>query len=300
MTGESRMPPCDGTGGVGETPIGPDDCKATYSGQLADFICGLTFSDIPQDVVAKAKLLVLDTLGVALAAAREDFTRNVHDVARGMKGPAESSVWGRRKRLPMANAVLVNGTMAHGFDFDDMHRAASSHMSVVAIPTALAVAEKHQLSGKEILAAIVAGYEVGARIGLAAQRKLLSRGWHPTAVFGTFTAAAVASKLLGLDAPKTAAALGIAGSQTSGLAQWIEEGSWTKRMHPGWAAHSGILASLLASSGFGAPAKIFEGIHGLYRAFLREGNFDLRELTAELGRRWETRQICIKVYPAGY
>lgn len=294
------MPPCDGAGGVGETPIGPDAYKETYSGRLADFICGLTFSDIPKDVVEKAKLLVLDTLGVALAAAREDFTRNVHDVARGMQGPAESSVWGRRKRLPMANAVLVNGTMAHGFDFDDMHRAASSHMSVVAIPTALAVAEKHRLSGKEVLGAIVAGYEVGARIGLAAQRKLLSRGWHPTAVFGTFTAAAVASKLLGLDAPKTAAALGIAGSQTSGLAQWIEEGSWTKRMHPGWAAHSGILASLLAATGFGAPARIFEGIHGLYRAFLREGNFDLSELTAELGRRWETRQICIKVYPAGY
>jgi 2-methylcitrate dehydratase PrpD len=94
--------------------------------------------------------------------------------------------------------------------------------------------------------------------------------------------------------------MGIAGSQASGLAQWIEEGSWTKRMHPGWAAHSGIIASLLARTGYDAPRKIFEGGQGLYRAFLRDGNYSLEKLTDQLGKRWETRQICIKMYPAGY
>lgn len=300
MTETGKFPGCDSGAGSCEAVTGSGQQGITYSQQMAEFVAGLKFTDIPGDVIEKAKLLVLDTLGVALAAVREDFTRNVRDVANALKGPAESTVWGSRKRLPAANAVLVNGTMAHGHDFDDMHRAASSHLSVVAIPAAFAVAEKYKRPGSEILAALVAGYEAGARIGLAARRKLLSRGWHPTAVFGAFTAAAIAGRLSGLDASRTAAAFGIAGSQASGLAQWLEEGSWTKRMHPGWAAHSGILAAQFAATGFGAPARIFEGVHGLYRAFLRDGNFDLGELNRDLGRRWETRQICIKLYPAGY
>jgi 2-methylcitrate dehydratase PrpD len=164
----------------------------------------------------------------------------------------------------------------------------------------LALAEQKEISGQKTLTAIVAGYEVGARVGIAALGKLLARGWHPTGVFGAFTSAAVASKMLDSDARQTAVAMGIAGSQASGLAQWLEEGSWTKRMHPGWAAHSGIFASLLALNGYDGPLKIFEGAQGLYRSFLRDGNFDLGRLTEELGKRWETRQICLKMYPSGY
>ena len=291
---------CDGGGGVCEIPAkGGQDTK-TYSEKMADFISDLNFVDIPGDVVEKTKHLVLDTLGCALAAVDEEFTKNILDVAKSMGGTAESTVWGPGVKLPAANAALVNGTMAHGLDFDDMHRAASSHMSVVAVPTALAISEQKRLSGRRIIAAIAAGYEIGARIGLAALGKLLLRGWHPTAVFGTFTAATVAGKLMGLGPRQTALAMGISGSQTSGLAQWIEEGSWTKRMHPGWAAHSGIIASLLARTGYDAPRKIFEGGRGLFPAFLREGNYRLEKLTDELGKRWETRQICIKMYPAGY
>jgi 2-methylcitrate dehydratase PrpD len=290
----------DGGGGVREKPVEGTHEAKTYSEKMADFISDLNFGDIPGDVVEKTKQLVLDTLGVGLAAVDENFTKDILDVAKGMGGTAESSVWGKSVKLPAANAALVNGTMAHGLDFDDMHRAASSHMSVVVVPTALAVSEQKPVSGRAIIAAIVAGYEIGARIGLAAMGKLLLRGWHPTAVFGTFSAATVAAKLMGLKPRQTALAMGIAGSQASGLAQWIEEGSWTKRMHPGWAAHSGIIASLLARTGYDAPRKIFEGGQGLYRAFLRDGNYSLEKLTDQLGKRWETRQICIKMYPAGY
>lgn len=274
--------------------------QKTCSEQLGDFVAGLKFTDIPGDVVEKSKQHILDTLGVALAAARDDFTKIMLHVAKGLKGPAESSVWGNRCKLPAANAALVNGAMAHGLDYDDMHRAASCHLSVVAVPTALAMAERKRISGKKIIAAIVAGYEVGARIGIAALGKLLLRGWHPTGVFGAFTSAVVASRLLGSEARQTAVAMGIAGSQASGLAQWLEEGSWTKRMHPGWAAHSGIFASLLALNGYDGPLRIFEGAQGLYRSFLRDGNFALEKLTEELGRRWETRAICLKMYPSGY
>jgi 2-methylcitrate dehydratase PrpD len=291
---------CDGRGGGCENLDGGGHNATTYSEKMADFVSDLNFVDIPRDVLEKSKQLVLDTLGVALAAVDETFTKSMLDVAKSMSGPGESSVWGRSEKLPAANAALVNGTMAHGLDFDDMHRAASSHMSVVVVPTALAVAEQKKISGGKIIAAIVAGYEIGARIGLAALGKLLLRGWHPTAVFGTFSAATVAAKLMGLTPRQTVLAMGIAGSQASGLAQWIEEGSWTKRMHPGWAAHSGIIASLLARTGYDAPRKIFEGGQGLYRAFLRDGNYSLEKLTDQLGKRWETRQICIKMYPAGY
>lgn len=277
-----------------------DHTEKTCSQQLGHFVANLKFKDIPGDVIEKSKQHILDTLGVALAAVREDFTEVILGVVKKLKGPSESSVWGKKVRLPAANAALVNGTMAHGLDYDDMHRAASSHLSVVVVPTAMALVEKKGLSGKKILTAIVAGYEVGSRLGIAALGHLLLRGWHPTAVFGAFTSAAVASKLLNADVHQTAMALGIAGSQASGLAQWLEEGSWTKRMHPGWAAHSGIFATQLALKGFDGPLKIFEGTRGLYRSFLRDGNFDLTKLTEDLGRRWETRQICLKMYPAGY
>lgn len=277
-----------------------DQAGMTYSQKLSDFVYNLKFDDLPQDVVEKTKLHILDTLGVALAAESEDFTRIMMEVAKSMKGPAESTVWGSKVRLPAANAALVNGTMAHGLDFDDMHRAASTHLSVFVVPTALAVSETREISGKQTIAAVVAGYEAGARIGLAALGKLLLRGWHPTGVFGAFTSAVVAGKLMGLNVQQTAVAMGIAGSQASGLAQWIEEGSWTKRMHPGWAAHSGIIAALLAAKGYDGPLRILEGSKGLYHSFLHEGHFDLTKLTEGLGERWETRQICLKIYPSGF
>ena len=277
-----------------------DYAAMTCSEKIGEFVHDLKFDEIPRDVVEKTKLHILDTLGVALAAESEDFTRIMLEVAKSMKGPAESAVWGSKVRLPAANAALVNGTMAHGLDFDDMHRGASTHLSVFVVPTALAIGEAKKTSGKETLAAIVAGYETGARIGLAALGRLLLRGWHPTGVFGAFASAVAAGKLMGLNARQIAVSMGIAGSQASGLAQWIEEGSWTKRMHPGWAAHSGIIAALLAAKGYDGPLRILEGSKGLYHSFLHEGHFDLTKLTEGLGERWETRQICLKIYPSGF
>lgn len=277
-----------------------ENTEKTYSDKLGDFVGSLTFADLPGDVVEKTKLHVLDTLGVALASHGMKFSEIVQDVAKSLGGPAESTAIGSGVRLPAHNASLVNGTMAHGRDFDDMHREGSIHLSSLAVPAALAVSEASGESGKSAIVGIVAGYEVGARIGNAACGKLLVSGWHPTGVLGAFVSAVVAGKMQGFTAAQIATAIGIAGSQSSGSAQWIEEGSWTKRMHPGWASHSGIIAAKLAQKGFNAPKKIFEGGKGIYRSYLREGDFVLDKIAEGLGDKWETREICFKIYPSGY
>jgi 2-methylcitrate dehydratase PrpD len=276
------------------------DADKTYSEKLADFVDGLNFDDIPEDVLAQTKLHVLDTLGVAVASHGMEFSKILQDFVKGLGGPAESTVVGSGVRIPAHYASLVNAAMVHGRDFDDMHREGSIHLSALVVPSALAVAEASGTSGKAALVAIVAGYEVGARIGNAACRKLLDRGWHPTGIFGAFTSAVVAGKILGSTAGQIATAIGIAGSQCSGSAQWLEEASWTKRIHPGWASHSGILAAKLGQTGYNAPRKIFEGGKGIYRSYLTEGEFDLSKITKELGKKWETREICYKIYPSGY
>ena len=277
-----------------------DNVERTYSRKFGEFVERLAFDDVPKKVIEEAKLHILDTLGVALAAYGMDFAQIMLEVSKGLGGPPESTVIGSGERLSAPNAALVNGTMAHGLDYDDMHREAALHLSAFAVPTALAVSEAQGKSGKCAIVGVVAGYEVGARLGLAASGRLLLRGWHPTGMLGAFAAAAVTGSILALNAKQISTAMGIAGSQSSGLAQWIEEGSWTKRMHPGWAAHSGIIAGLLAQKGYDGPQRIYEGKMGLYNSCLGEGNFDLERLTQELGSRWETRQICYKLYPCGY
>jgi len=277
-----------------------DNAEETYSQKFGHFVEKLGFQGVPKDVVEEVKLHILDTLGVALATYGMDFAHMILQVSKSLGGQPESTAIGSGERLPAPNAALVNGTMAHGLDYDDMHREAALHLSAFVVPTALAVSEARGKSGKSAIVGVVAGYEVGARVGLAASGKLLLRGWHPTGVLGAFASAAVTGSILGLTAKEISTAMGIAGSQSSGLAQWIEEGSWTKRMHPGWAAHSGIIAGLLAQKGYNGPQRIYEGKMGLYNSYLGEGNFDLERLIGGLGSRWETKQICYKLYPCGY
>ena len=277
-----------------------DNVEETYSQKFGDFVENLGFHDVPRDIIEEVKLHILDTLGVALASYGRDFAQIILEVSNNLGGPPESTAFGSGERLPAPNAALVNGTMAHGLDYDDMHREAALHLSAFVVPTALAVSEAQGKSGKSAIVGVVAGYEVGARLGLAGSVKLLLRGWHPTGVLGAFASAAVTGSILGLTAKQISTAMGIVGSQSSGLAQWIEEGSWTKRMHPGWAAHSGIIAGLLAQKGYDGPQRIYEGKKGVYNSYFGEGNFDLERLTQGLGRRWETKQICYKLYPCGY
>ena len=268
--------------------------------RLARFVLALELKDLPTPVVDRARLLTLDTLGCCLASVRYDFGRAVRATAERLGGRPESLVVGGSVRVAAANAVLANATLAHGLDFDDTREDAIVHTGSVAVPTSLAVGEATGADGRAVLAAIVAAVEVMCKVGLAVPGKFHARHYHPTALTGTFAAAAAAGKLYGLSEDELVRAFGICGSQAAGIIEYLADGSWTKRLHPGWNAHAGVTAALLAQSGFTGPETVLEGEHGFYRAFA--GGVEparLDELLASLGRVWELEQLTFKPYPCG-
>jgi 2-methylcitrate dehydratase PrpD len=192
-------------------------------------------------------------------------------------------------------AILLNGTLAHGLDFDDTHAASVTHASAVVLPTVLALGESAGLDGRAVVTAAVAGYEAIARLGMAAPAAFHARGWHATSVCGTFAAALAAGVCEGLDRARLTAALGIAGSFASGVMEFLEDGSWTKRLHPGWAGQAGATAAALARAGFPGPATILEGRFGLYRTYV-DVEPDPRPFDT-LGTTWETLAVGFKPYP---
>ncbi len=272
----------------------------TAARRLARFVAALTLDTIPEPVVGRAALLALDTLGNGLAAAGEDFGRAALDVAEGLGGAPESALLGRRARVAAANAVLANATLAHGLDFDDTREDAIVHTGCVAVTTALAAGEAAGASGRAMLEALIAGVEVMCRVGLAVPGALHARHFHPTAIAGGFGAVAAAGKLSRLTEAQLAHAFGLVGSQAAGIIEYLADGSWPKRLHPGWVSHAGVVATVLARGGFTGPATVLEGEHGLYAAFA--GGHDARRLEAlldTLGQTWELEALTLKPYPCG-
>ena len=272
----------------------------TAARRLARFVVDLSLDKVPAPVVAKASLLALDAIGNALAAVHDDFGRAVIDVAERLGGPRESTIIGHPARVGAANAVLANATLAHGLDFDDTREDAVVHTSCVAVTSALAAGEAIGARGRAVVEAVIASVEVMCRVGLAVPGALHARHFHPTAITASFAAAAAAAKLHRLSEDELVRAFGICGSQASGIIEYLADGSWTKRLHPGWAAHGGVIATLLARSGFTGPDTVFEGTHGLYQAFA--GGHDpakLDVLLESLGQVWELEQLTLKPYPCG-
>ena len=272
----------------------------TAARRLARFVLALSLGDVPAAVTAKATLLTLDTIGNALAAARDDFGRAVLGVAERLGGAPESALLGTAGRVAAANAVLANATLAHGLDFDDTREDAIVHTGCVAVTTALAAGEASGAGGPAVLEALIAAVEVMCRVGLAVPGALHARHFHPTAITGSFAAAAAAARLFKLSEDQLVHAFGICGSQAAGIIEYLTDGSWTKRLHPGWAAHAGVTATLLARAGFTGPDTVLEGGHGLYAAFA--GGHDrarLDGLLDTLGRAWELEQLTLKPYPCG-
>ena len=268
--------------------------------RYARFVLGPALHDLPAPVVDKAALLALDTLGNCLASSRQDFGRAVLQTAERLGGPAESTLIGTKGKVGAASAVLANATLAHGLDFDDTREDAIVHTGSVTVTTALAVGEALGASGRAVLEAMVAGVEVMCRVGLAVPGRFHARHYHPTALAGSFAAAAIAGRLHRLTEDQMVHAFGICGSQAGGIIEYLADGSWTKRLHPGWAAHAGVTAALLAQTGFTGPETVFEGAHGFYQAFA--GGHDetrLDDLLTSLGRRWEIEQLTFKPYPCG-
>jgi 2-methylcitrate dehydratase PrpD len=268
--------------------------------RYARFVLGLTGADIPAPVTAKAAVLMLDTVGSCLASSREDFGRAVLDSAERLGGPSESTLIGTKVKAGAASAVLANATLAHGLDFDDTREGAIVHTGCVAVTTALAVGEAAGASGRAVLEATIAGVEVMCRVGLAVPGRFHARHFHPTSLTASFAAAAVAGRLYHLTEDQLVHAFGICGSQAGGIIEYLADGSWTKRLHPGWAAHAGVAAVILARAGFTGPETVFEGAHGFYQAFAG-GSADetVDALFATLGHQWELEELTLKPYPCG-
>ena len=265
--------------------------------ELARFAADLAFERIPPEVVASVRLRALDILGIALAASTGETAPALRGALEGWTagqgGPC--TVVGTKLGAPAPLAALANGALAHGLDFDDTHAASITHASAVVLPTVLALGEAAGADGRRAVTAAVAGLEAITRLGMAAPGAFHARGWHATAVCGAFAATLAAGRLEGLDADRLAAALGIAGSLASGVLEFLEDGSWVKRLHPGWAAHSGIVAAGLARGGFTGPATILDGRFGFYRTFLGVEPDPAPFRT--LGTEWETLRIGFKPYP---
>src|SRR5689334_21439064 len=270
----------------------------TYSEVIGRFAGGLRLADVPPAVVQKAKLVFLDTLGIALASSTMDFGLMTINVARKLGGPKASLLIGTSDRVAAANAVIANGTLAHGLDYDDTLEEAIVHTGCCAGMTALAVGEEVGATGAAVLEAAIVGTEVLCKVGLVAPGKFHARGFHPTAICSTFGAAAAAGKLYGLNVKQWVDAFGLCGSQSSGIIEYLADGTWTKRIHPGWSAHGGVIATLLAKEGFRGPAKVLEGTHGFFSAFGGKNDYDFEKIL-ELGQRWEIPRLTFKSYPCG-
>jgi 2-methylcitrate dehydratase PrpD len=213
--------------------------------------------------------------------------------------PGPASAIGHAASLSAAGAAFVNGTAAHGEDFDDTFEGGPVHAGAVVVPAVMAMAEQEKLSGARALIGIAVGVETICRLSLVVPKAVHKSGFHPTAVFGALAAAAGVGAALQLDPRRLVNALGIAGSMAGGIIEYLADGSWTKHMHPGWAAQSGLRAALLARAGFVGPATVLEGTHGLFNGFARNREGNYAALVEDFGRRWLTETLAFKPYPCG-
>lgn len=266
---------------------------------MAQFVAAPGYHDIPLPVRERAKLVMLDAIGNAFAALRYPFAP-VALSALGSLGSGDSVVIGSDAKLALRDAVVMNGILVHGLDYDDTYLPGSVHLSASCVPVVLALGARHKASGADALMACLLGLEIGARVAQAAQGGFVSAGFHATGIAGAFGSAVAAGRLLQLDAQQHALAQGIALSFTASTLQPLQEGSWTKRVHPGWAGSSGITAAAFAKSGYVGPAQAYEGRFGLYTCFLGEhaGGAKPELVVEDLGERWEFTRTSIKLYPA--
>lgn len=261
---------------------------------LANFVVNTGYQDFPEKVREQVKSCVLDYLGSALYSSEAESTRIVGDFIKAAGCNTESSIIGDDWKTSAQSAALVNGTMGHGFELDDFHGKSFLHPGSVVIPAALALCEKESGNGEQFLTAVVMGYEVMIRIGLAVGISHNFRGFHPTGTTGPFGAAAAAGKVLGLNEKQMLDAFGSAGSFSSGIKEFAVTGSMIKRYHAGKSAENGIVSALLASRGFTGPASVLEGKFGFVQAFSDE--FDLSKLNENLSEQWEIMNINVKPY----
>jgi 2-methylcitrate dehydratase PrpD len=270
--------------------------ETSVAEHLVDRIAALDAGKLPPAVRRTCEDLLVDVVGLCVTVRRADYTRAC---LAGWEDDGPCTAIGHARTMTAAGAAFVNGTAAHGEDFDDTFEGGPVHAGAVIVPAVLAACERRNPEGRAALMGIAIGVETMCRLSTVAPMQAHKAGFHPTAIYGAMGAAAGVGVALGLNKKQLVDALGVVGSMASGIIEYLAEGTWTKRMHAGWAAQSGMRAALLARAGFNGPRTVFEGVHGLFHGFAntRDGNYG--EVTGDFGARWVTQTLAFKPYPCG-
>lgn len=270
-----------------------DETNETVAQQLARFVAGLCYKDIPKEVVARSKLCILDQLGVQLVASTLKWNKLIYRYVKDHGGRQESTVINFGTKVPAQDAAFVNATFGQGCELDDVLNL--SHPGAASVPAALAVAEREGRSGQDLITAVVIGYEIICRIAAAIHPHHGNRGFQAQGTVGPFAAAAVAGKLLELNEEQMSHAFAIAGSHSSGIAEYTQSGGEVKRMHSGLGVRSGIQSAILAEMGLTGPLTVIEGKRGFCQAFA--GNYNLTAITESLGKQFSIMNTRFKIHP---
>ncbi|AXF01766.1 MmgE/PrpD family protein [Paraburkholderia hospita] len=271
----------------------------TISQRLAAFTTHLKLDEVPQDVRERAKHLMLDSIGLSYATLKLPYATSTLAAMQEL-GTGEATVFGHRERLALRDAMLLNGLLIHSLDFDDTHARGVIHSTASALPCAFNLAEREDASGADLLLAYLCAMEVSTRIGAAAKSGFHHAGFHPTGLAAVFGCSLAAARLLDLNEEAARHAQGIALSMASGNLEFLQDGAWTKRLHPGWAAVAGTTAATLAKHGYIGPGAPYEGRFGLYALYLKTSPDapDLALATHGLGETWEIDDVSLKPIPA--
>ena len=279
--------------------------SSTILEEVSSFAVRVRGGDVGEGILRDARRRVTDIVGIALAASGMEPARVVGEVVDGWGGKGQAGVVGREGKYPAPGAALLNGTLAHALDYDDTHLPSVLHPSASVVPAALAVAEASGASGRDLLSAVAAGDELVVRTGMAGydpdlgNSVFFEKGFHATSICGTLGAALAAAMLYGLDEEGIGHAVAISASMGAGIIEANRTGGTVKRVHCGWAAHSGVVAAELASRGLTGPPTVFEGRFGFLRAYLDE-DADAGAITRGLGEQWELARTFFKPYPANH
>ncbi len=269
--------------------------EITVSQQLSRWAVSIKPSELPQAIVEKNRDILVDVVGLCFAARHQDYVL----ATKAAVEPGDHVIIGHTDRGAPSSAALVNGTAAHGEDFDDTFEGGPVHSGAVMVPALLAAAQSHQLSNERVVLGLVVGAEALCRLALTLPKAVHKAGFHPTAVLGAFAATLGVCTACNAGEQVTANALGIVGSMASGIIEYLGDGSWTKRMHPGWAAQSALRAFNMARAGFVGPRAVFEGTHGAFRTFAPSIEPRSDQLFRNLGDVWVSETIALKPYPCG-
>jgi len=263
---------------------------------LAENVSALSPARLAPAVRERCRDLLVDVAGLCIAVRRSDY---VSALKKSLDPGGACTAHGHAETFSAENAALLNDTAAHGEDFDDTFEGGPVHSGAVVVPAVLAACERFGRDGGSALLGIAAGVETMCRLSLVAPKRLHDAGFHPTAVLGVLAATVSVAKALNLGEKQTVDALGIAGSMAGGLGEYLVDGAWTKRLHPGWAAHCGLHAARLAQQGFTGPRTVLEGKRGVFSAFTHESDFHFDRLLEEFGKTWLMKDLAFKPYATG-